>query len=135
MTFSSLCPWFTLSVGCYAGFDVFRLSSQIVCLKRILVIMPLSSWISRRQWNSDVPRIMGSVKSIMKSTSDQTSQIIEAPKARRAVVLSIYVRMRRLLNIRSYCNRGSNSATCPSGWVISRLLTKDCREIPCLCIL
>ena len=71
----------------------------------------------------------------MKSTSDQTSQTLEVSKARSAVVLSTYVRKRFQLNFRIYCNWGSNSTTCPDGSVISRSLSKEGREIPCLCIL
>ena len=56
-------------------------------------------------------------------------------KGSRAVVRSTYIRKKRQLTIRSYCNCGANSAVCIGGPAISRLLTKDGREIPCLCIL
>jgi hypothetical protein len=42
---------------------------------------------------------------------------------------------RRQLTFRSYCNRGTNLASCADGRAISKLLPKDGREIPCLCIL
>jgi hypothetical protein len=37
-------------------------------LKTTLAIIPLSSWFKRWQWKSEVPRMMGSVKSITRST-------------------------------------------------------------------
>jgi hypothetical protein len=44
------------------------LERPVSYLKRILAIMPLSSWLSKWQWKSDMPRMMGSVKSITRST-------------------------------------------------------------------
>jgi hypothetical protein len=38
-------------------------------------------------------------------------------------------------NIRSYCNCGVKADVCMVGVAISRLLLKDGRDIPCLCIL
>jgi hypothetical protein len=66
-----------------------------------------------------MPRMMESEQSIMKSTSDQTIQALEVSKTRRAGVPSTYVRKRLRFKFRIYCNWGSNSATCPCGWVIS----------------
>ena len=57
------------------------------------------------------------------------------PKATMRAELTADLWKRQPLMSGSYCNRGTNSAPCNGRPVICRLLSKDGREIPCLCIL
>ena len=68
---------------------------------------------------------------------DKTAAIKGAmyPKATMGAELTPHLWKRRALMSGSYCNCGTNSAPCNGRPVISRLLSKDGREIPCLCIL
>lgn len=75
----------------------------------------------------------------LNSTQREMVQGVDAPTKFRAPNLSLvrttYIWEWQQLMIRSYCNCGAKSAVCIGGVAISRLLLKDGREIPCLCIL
>jgi len=46
---------------------------------------PLSSWFSRWQWNTDIPRIIGSVKSITTSTEPSTGTLTVSSQCGSAI--------------------------------------------------